>query len=311
MSLLRELIEQQYKLKGTGKWFKPERGEPSSLVYNSEQDLFFWNSHGIAGDALTWLVKVLGYSFNDAKEYLKSHETFSGAYTIAIHEGKEVVALPRLVDAFWEAGKTNREYWYNRGFKDSTIDRFQLGFHNDWYIIPVFVDGSLRNFQMRKDIPQKSISNWYRGVGPLLYNSTILKLTSSVVITEGPTDAILLNQEGFPAVSHTGGAGGWKEIWNKYFTNQREIYYIADYDSAGMEGAKRVAENLGEYRVKILDWERLFSNELEGRTLFKGYDSGELFRELSTPLNTSEFRRVFSLALSKYTKRIFQYGKGW
>src|SRR5690606_9422114 len=118
--------------------------------------------------------------------------------------------LPKLVEVFWHNGKLegNRDYWYHRGFTDQTIDRFQLGWYDGWSTLPIFMDGAFRNFQIRRDIPEKRIKNWYSGVGPLLFNSDILKVSSEVVITEGPTSAIRLVQEGIPCLSHTGGANG-------------------------------------------------------------------------------------------------------
>jgi hypothetical protein len=51
-------------------------------------------------------------------------------------------------------------------------------------MIPIYQDGLFKQFQMRRDSP-KMIRNYYKGVGPLLYNSEILSATNRIFITEG------------------------------------------------------------------------------------------------------------------------------
>lgn len=274
MSVLKDIISKDFDLEGTGRWLKvvDKNNGPSSLVVDTEEEIFYYNSKNIVGDALVWLTKVKGMTFDEAKKILKQFETFGGSYIITIKDGSEVVVLPRLVDSFWTAGNSPeyRKYWYNRGIKDSTIDRFRLGHYNGWNTIPIFMDGIFRNFQIRRDEPKKTIKGWYSGIGPLLFNSSILKLSKTVFIAEGPTDCIRLMQEGFPAISHTGGATGWKQEWNKYFLNQERIFYFSDNDEAGVEGAKKVAQNLGEYKVRIVNLSTYA--QAQGVEAGKGYD---------------------------------------
>ncbi len=254
MSLLEELIGEDYKVIGSdGRWAKTE--EHSSLVIDREKDIFFWNSKGIVGDAFIYLTKVRGMPVHAAREFLRAKD-YKATYIFTFTDKADVVALPELVTIFWENGKDNREYWYHRGLTDDTINRFQLGYYEGWYTLPIFIDNTFRNFQLRKDNP-KTIRPWYRGVGPLLFNADIMKLTDIIYITEGPVDAILLNQYGIPAISHTAGADGWNKEWFKYFINQKKIYLVYDNDDAGRNGAKKVAKELGVYRTKIYTFEGL------------------------------------------------------
>lgn len=253
MGVLENLVSQDQGIEGRGKWLRG--GENDSLVIDSERQLFFWNSKGIWGDTLTYLIKVRNMSLADAKTYLSKLAIFGKDYVsnTKVYEG--VVPYPELVNVFFKRGLDNRDYWYRRCLTDHTIDRFLLGFNDEWYLIPFFMDGTFENFQCRRDEPEKRIKHWYRGVGPLLFNSGLLKVTNKVVITEGPVDAILLNQYGLPAVSHNSGAEGWRDSWFKYFINQEEIFYVGDNDKAGIAGAIRVAKNLGVYRTKIYTFE--------------------------------------------------------
>lgn len=298
MSVLSDIISKDYPLEGTGRWLKPvdTLNHPSSLVVDTEEEVFYYNSRGVVGDAFIWLTKIKGLSPEVAREALKNHKKYTDSHVVTLRDGKEIVVLPRLVDIFWENGKSiaRRDYWYRRGLNDIMIDRFRLGYNNDWHTLPIFVDGSFRNFQIRMDKPDKRIKSWYRGVGPLLFNSSILKLSNSVIITEGPIDAMLLTQYGFPAVSHTGGAQGWLPEWGKRFNNQKEIFICYDNDDAGYKGARKLAKVLGEYKCKILDWNYFDSIELK-----KGYDVVDFFTEGNS-------KNLFSISLLEGTKRIFE-----
>ena len=52
-------------------------------------------------------------------------------------------------------------------------------------------------------------------------------------MTEGLIDAIILMQNGIPAISKSSGATYWDNDWLPLFKNIKRIYYIEDNDSAG------------------------------------------------------------------------------
>jgi hypothetical protein len=267
-TLLEKVIGLDYRLVGNGdRWRKTE--EHDSLVLDLQNQVWFWNSRNLCGSPIDYLIKVKGYTKDVASDIIRKVENIRGNYLRLPAKNEIVVPNEKLVDLFWERGKIDRDYWYRRCLNDSSIDRFRLGKFDGFWMLPIYVDGQFRNFQCRTDIPEKKIRQWYRGVGPLLFNSSILEITSRVFITEGPVDAILLNQLGYPAMSHVGGAGGWQEEWFKYFLNQKEIFYISDNDSAGFKGAKKVSKSLGEGRVKII----LYLGEKEK------YDTVDFFRD--------------------------------
>lgn len=271
-TILERLVEEDFGLShSTARWSKA--GDHDSLVVDKDKNLFYWNSKNIIGGPLDYLMKVRGMPFKEAKNFLK-HLGYGDTviYTIKENEKEDIVVYPKLVTAFWENGKDNREYWYNRKFTDLTIDRFQLGYNNEWYTIPVFMDNVLRNFQIRRDKPNKQIKNWYRHVGPLLFQDEVLKYTDKVYLTEGPTDAIALLQQGIPAVSQTAGSENFTNDWFPYFVTQKEIFIVFDNDSAGKFGAKKVAEKLGIYRCRLYNFD----------DMDKGYDPVDFFRDGGT-----------------------------
>lgn len=277
-SLVAKLVDEDFGINGRGRWFRSD--EHSSLVVDDERGLFFYNAENLSGDALSYLLKVRGWNFRDAVNFVKQFKGYKATYTYTVdYEKEDVVVYPKLVDIFWQEGRENRGYWYNRGLTDETINRFKLGFHDDWFLIPFFVDSAFRNFQMRKDIPSKRIKSWYKGVGPLLFNSDLLKVVDSVVITEGPVDAILLNQYGIPAVSHNGGAENWLDEWFEYFMYTKNIVIAYDNDKPGRMGARKIAKNLGIYRCKLYNFDGYEDK----------YDVVDFFRDGGTK---DEFERI-------------------
>lgn len=247
LELLESLIESDFGYKGNSNWGKSD--EHSSLVVDRRKERWFWNSKGWSGDVVDYLMLVRGMKKKDALEFIKGLPSYKNPIS---ENSTSETPYEKLVDFLWDNGKTTRDYWYKRGLQDNIIDRFSLGFYKDWFTIPIYVDGVFRNFQCRREIPEKRIKAWYKDVGPLLFNSSILQFVSKVYITEGPVDAILLTQLGFPAISHNAGAEGWRDEWFKYFFKAKEVIYIADNDAPGKRAAIKVSKSLGEGRVKTL-----------------------------------------------------------
>ncbi len=251
-TILEKLVSEDFGIEYNGKdWARSVIH--NSLVINLAKGIFYWNSQDISGDALVYLTKVRKLNIQDAKEYLK-HSGFTGTFISEISAGTEVITYPKLVDIFHESiWENDRHYFYNRGITDDTIRRFRLGYYNNFYTIPFYMDGTFKQIQLRRDSP-KLITNYYKGVGPVLFNSDILRLTNKIYFTEGIIGAIILAQLGIPAVSMNIGSEGFMPEWVKYFVRQKEIYLLFDRDSAGDFGAIRTATILGEYRCKIYNF---------------------------------------------------------
>lgn len=275
MSLIKELVEQDFGIEGRGKWY--HSSDHDSLVINDEENYFFWNSRELKGGPVEYLVHVRGMEKTQARNFLKN---YFGAFKENQEIGQDVLPYDKLVDAFWTNGLDNRTYWYKRCLTDDTIDRRKLGHYNGWYTIPLYENGEFVNFQLRRDEPSKKITQWYRrGKALPLYNEGILPfVTDKLYITESATDAILLNQEGFPCVSPNG-SGTWQQEWFPKFSRIKEIYYIADQDKAGFHGARLTANSLGIYRTKIV----LFDDKEEK------YDTGQFFQEGGTKESFQEW----------------------
>jgi DNA primase len=275
-SLLEKVVSLDYSVRGGGdRWRSTD--EHSSLVLDLKEQLWYWNSKGLSGKPIDYLLLIKKLPKKQAEELIKD---LSGVSAVS-KTFKTVTSTPneKLVKIFWENGKKDRDYWYKRQLTDSTVDLFRLGKYDGFFLIPIYFRDEFINFQCRREEPKKIIIPWYKGTGPVLYNSSILPLLTTVFITEGPVDAILLNQLGYPAVSHTGGAYGWQNDWFSFFSNIKKVYYIADNDKVGFLAAKKVASCLGEHKVKIV----LFNTDIEK------YDTIDFFRDGNT---VQEFEKL-------------------
>ncbi len=303
LSILEKLVKEDYGLILNGeKWARAEKHD--SLVIDRTKQVFHWNSRDLHGDAFAYLMFVRGLTHDASKEYLRQND---GKVTF-IHEirnKEEVIVYPKLVEVFHSnLLNNNKDYFYKRTITDETISRFQLGYHEGFYMIPIYQDGLLKQFQMRRDYPRKEIKNYYRGVGGLLYNSEILKFVDKVVFVEGVTSCVVLNQNNIPAVSSNTGAEGFMVDWFPYFVHQDLIYLIYDNDSAGINGAIRTAKILGETRCKLYT----FADKEE-----KGYDANDFFidggtRQEFLSLIENESKYSFELYKKQDNKKGKKYG---
>jgi hypothetical protein len=285
MSILTDLIEQDQKLEGHGRWFYGSVN--SSLVVDAEKDIFFWNSKEISGNAYTWLTKIKNYSHQEALSYLKQFGSYTDTFIYNIKNHEEVVTYPAIVDIMFERGQhTDQGYWKRRGLSDDTISRFRLGFLDTedsygFWTIPIYEGGLFRQVQLRRDRPDKVIRKYYRNtLSPsYLFNSDILNIVSSVIITESPVSCMRVMQEGHAAVSHDGGSSYWSGAWYSKFMFMKSIIINYDNDDAGRKGAIKVVKQLGEFRCKVYNFEG-FEEHFGADNFLNEGNSIEAYRKL-------------------------------
>jgi 5S rRNA maturation endonuclease (ribonuclease M5) len=151
-----------------------------------------------------------------------------------------------------------REWLNDRGIRDEVIDRHFLGWNGRAITIPIFdKDGSFSFFKFRRDpedINPDTSKYWYKaGSSAELYGwENIRNKRSPIVICEGELDLLVLESNGIPAVTGTGGAGTFKEEWAEQLRAIREIYICLDNDDAGRKGAENIAKLIPHARVIVL-----------------------------------------------------------
>jgi len=139
-----------------------------------------------------------------------------------------------------------RAYLNDRGINDDVLDRHLLGW-NGWRItIPIFNrDGGVVFFKLARDpqdlLPGPKIMA-SPGASVELYGWEVIQQSPpQVIICEGEFDRLVLEANGFDAVTSTGGAGAFKAEWAKEFESIPRVYICFDRDDAGRRGALRVA----------------------------------------------------------------------
>jgi len=161
----------------------------------------------------------------------------------------------------YHAGLTDeaREYWWDEGITDESIERYLLGWcprcptypESPSYTIPVTRHDVLQNIRHRLQRPNGG--GKYRphlaGLGIQLYNADLLdEKRDSIILTEGEKKSIIATQSGFDAVGITG-KRAFKREWLDWFDGIQVVYIALDPDAtesafrlgALFEGRARVA----------------------------------------------------------------------
>lgn len=146
-----------------------------------------------------------------------------------------------------------------RGFNIETIRRYQIGHDGQRYYIPIR-DEIGRVVNIRRYLPGASgadkMISWRTGYGSarLWPFDSIADLARPVLLLEGEMDCLLALQNGFNAMTATGGAGTWRDAWTPMFRG-RDVLVCYDVDEAGRAGAAQVATKLyGQARtIKLIN----------------------------------------------------------
>jgi DNA primase len=138
-----------------------------------------------------------------------------------------------------------REYLHARGIPDEVIDRRFLGWNGSRITIPVFNrNGICAFFRLAKDPDDQNNSPKMlssRGSHVDLYGWEVLRLLPKrVIVCEGEFDRLVLEANGFAAVTSTGGAATFRAEWADAFDEIPEVYICFDRDVVGYEGAMSV-----------------------------------------------------------------------
>jgi DNA primase len=147
-----------------------------------------------------------------------------------------------------------RQYLNARGITHELIEKHLLGW-NGWRItIPIFNrEGELAFFKQAKDPEDKSDSPkmiaWPRGAAELYGWEHVKNKASQVIICEGEFDRLLLESNGFHAVTSTGGAKTFRQGWADELKSVADVYICFDNDEAGRIGALRIGRMIPHAKI--------------------------------------------------------------
>jgi DNA primase len=156
-------------------------------------------------------------------------------------------ALPRRI----------RTYLQKRGIPDQEIDHHLLGWMGSRIAIPVpDATGRISQFRLAKDPLDRSDSpkmlSSPHSHATLYGWDTLQREPSRVVICEGEFDRLVLETQGFDAVTSTGGALTFRPEWTPFFLTIPEVFVCLDRDEVGHLGSERISRLLPTARVVTL-----------------------------------------------------------
>jgi DNA primase len=160
------------------------------------------------------------------------------------NQNKDLTALARRFHS--DLPDRIRQYLNGRGIPDEMIDLNLLGW-NGWRItIPVLDDnGKVEFFKQAKDPEDKNDSPkmiaWPKGHMELYGRENLQGNPGAIIICEGEFDRLVLESNGFKAVTATGGVRAFKKEWAKEFESIANVYICFDNDEPGKSGSLRVA----------------------------------------------------------------------
>jgi hypothetical protein len=131
-----------------------------------------------------------------------------------------------------------------RGLTTKTISEYEIGWDSgrNCYTIPITVETgdivNVRRYQIRTPKGRRKIWGIEGKNQPRLYPIKALE-SEQIIICEGELDAIITNQNGFPAITKTGAALSWNAKWNREFKGKM-IYLCHDCDETGQDANRRV-----------------------------------------------------------------------
>ncbi len=223
----------------------------ASLSVNLDEGTFkcFADCPATAGGSVfDWVMIQSGVNFNEAFRILAAKAG------VAVPEVKP--EIPQELPAEYRGRLTSNRRkmkWLaeNRGLHKNTVERFRIGWDGQRITIPVYDEfNRLKNIRRYKPGAKGKTPKFQNFVlDGVRYGSVrIFNLASIVAIDadqpliwcEGEMDCMLLVQEGFVAVTGTGGAGSFKPEWVKWFKG-RKVTIVLDNDAAGKTASEKIA----------------------------------------------------------------------
>lgn len=139
-----------------------------------------------------------------------------------------------------------------RGWSRQTLIDLMIGYHRSRYTIPIYdEDNQLVNVRQYKPGDQLKFIN-VKGHGKnRLWGFDTIRSNDTILLCAGEPDRILAMQEGFLAVTWTGGEGNFQAEWGQLFTG-KTVYICLDADDAGRAGTQKIITILQPYAADLL-----------------------------------------------------------
>lgn len=237
---------------------------PSFLVFKDGYTCLS-TACGVKGNLFNWLGFIHNLDPNQPEHFkrllvLASGEQFPAPLPKSENSTEEEPSeLPSvLVETYHNMlGRSQRVYYLNRGLTTFTVDKEQLGWNGDQYVIPVWegLPQKSKVLQLRFRA-SKLDQEKYSGISGFnyatIYNrQALLNESTYVAIFFGEFDALLAYQWGVNAVSPTNGSKSFKKEWVDSFLRKFTDVYVVP-DKGEEEDAERIERLFGSRAQTII-----------------------------------------------------------
>lgn len=150
-----------------------------------------------------------------------------------------------------------RTWLKGRGIPATLIERYLLGWNGERITIPVFgPERDVLGFRYAKitgDEPGEVDTISEFGLDPELYGwDTLMRAPQRVVVCDGEFDRLILEANGFAAVTSTAGAETFPEEWLPFFEPVKHVYICFRRSLAGTVAAKKIRRLLPRASIVTL-----------------------------------------------------------
>ena len=229
--------------------FHDDGANPSGS-FNIDKKAFRCFSCGAEGDAFKLFAQITKCTYNMAVEM--AARQFGVPSKTAIH--------PKVVEEFHQNLRMNTamltELAVRRGLDAASVDRWRLGWDvkKQRLTIPIRDHSgavvNMRQYDLLKVHDEKMKFINLKGRGELrLFPMEALEQTH-VTLCEGELKMMANAQRGFNSMTATGGASGWKDEWDRMFTD-KVVYLVYDIDATGRAQAQSIARRLVKYAASV------------------------------------------------------------
>jgi len=175
-----------------------------------------------------------------------------------------------------------------RGWDDSIIRKFKLGWINNFITIPIYdKDNNLINIR-KYDLFHKTKQKFrnVKGHGGITLFPIENLGKETIILFAGEPDTILANQLGLPGITFTGGEGSFNRALLPLFKDKK-VYICYDIDDIGKKSAKILGQNLVSHAKETFIIhlpKEIFPKELKNADFtdlfFSSLDKGKQFNTI-------------------------------